>query len=354
MHIPKLRVLIPVHNGELYLPACLDSVLSSTFTDFHILVYDDGSTDTTRDIIQRYCRRHPCVQLLHGDEQRGLAHARNQLCAAGLSSDSQYICFVDGDDIVHAERFEYQIQYMDRETSIDVAGCSLYQFTDTISHIQRVIPWPETDGDIKYYLARGTALPICAVIMRTASLRALRRLGITFNEQIAVAEDYDYWTRVAPHVRFANIQKPLYYYRTHDNQLSQAHRERMYANHTRIATDYLRGLGIVASEEEVRLFAFPSEYSPFQVSPSVGRALYMLVDNLLSLPDVHGATISSNMRRSMRASIAMYIVNYDALWAGAAAPLAGVMRYMWKYRGVRALCWMRFYNKFPFSFLRIK
>ncbi|HJD96893.1 glycosyltransferase, partial [Mailhella massiliensis] len=93
---PFLSVIIPVYNVEKYLARCLDSVLAQSFSDMEIICVDDGSTDSSPDILRAYAARDARIRLIH-QKNRGIAAARN----AGLDAAAgRYVAFVDSDDAV--------------------------------------------------------------------------------------------------------------------------------------------------------------------------------------------------------------------------------------------------------------
>ena len=95
---PAVSVIVPVYNVEKYLRQCLDSILAQTFTDFELLLIDDGSPDTSGAICDEYASRDPRVRVFH-KENGGVSSARN----LGIDeSKGELICFVDSDDWVEA------------------------------------------------------------------------------------------------------------------------------------------------------------------------------------------------------------------------------------------------------------
>ncbi|MBQ9577624.1 MAG: glycosyltransferase [Muribaculaceae bacterium] len=92
-----ISIIVPVYNVEKYLEACVNSILNSTFTDYELILVDDGSTDRSGEICDDYQEMDQRITVIH-QENAGVAAARN----AGLRvSRGEYITFVDSDDLVH-------------------------------------------------------------------------------------------------------------------------------------------------------------------------------------------------------------------------------------------------------------
>ena len=100
--IPKISVIVPVYNVEKYLPRCIDSILSQTFTDFELLLIDDGSPDNCGKICDEYAAKDSCVRVFH-KPNGGVSSARN----LGLDkAQGEWVTFIDSDDYVSPSYFE--------------------------------------------------------------------------------------------------------------------------------------------------------------------------------------------------------------------------------------------------------
>lgn|SRR5574344_321006 len=100
---PKISVIIPAYNSEKYLEKCLDSIFNQTFNDFEVILVNDGSTDNTRHIAERYAAEHNNMILLN-QENGGIATARNM----GLEQcHGEYITFSDSDDYADSDWLEH-------------------------------------------------------------------------------------------------------------------------------------------------------------------------------------------------------------------------------------------------------
>ena len=93
---PEISVIVPVYKVEQYLPQCIDSILAQTFTDFELLLIDDGSPDRSGEICEEFGRRDSRILVFH-QENAGLSCARN---TGLINSNGRYVTFIDSDDYV--------------------------------------------------------------------------------------------------------------------------------------------------------------------------------------------------------------------------------------------------------------
>lgn len=121
--MPLISVIVPVYNVEPYLKRCIESVLAQTFTDFELILIDDGSPDNSGEICDEYIKKDSRIHVIHQDNG-GLSAARN----AGIDwafekSDSQWLAFVDSDDWVHPRYLEYLLQaVIEEKTKASACG----------------------------------------------------------------------------------------------------------------------------------------------------------------------------------------------------------------------------------------
>jgi len=119
---PQLSIIVPVYQAEKYLENCLDSILAQSFTQFELLLIDDGSTDNSGKICDNYSQLDSRVKVIH-KKNEGQALARN----IGIDSAlGQYIGFVDNDDLLKPDMFEVLINNIIQSNS-DISSCSFIQ-----------------------------------------------------------------------------------------------------------------------------------------------------------------------------------------------------------------------------------
>ena len=121
--MPRISIGVPFHNVEEYLPQCLDSILRQTFTDFEVIMVDDGSTDGSFEICQKYTAKDSRFKLIH-QENGGVAKARNN-CLRHMTGD--FIAWVDSDDWIEDDYFERLIRTQER-TGADMVCIGIKTF----------------------------------------------------------------------------------------------------------------------------------------------------------------------------------------------------------------------------------
>lgn len=127
--MPRISVVVPVYDVEKYLKQCVDSILSQTFTDFELILVDDGSPDKCGLICEEYKKKDNRIHVIH-KENGGLSDARN----AGISwifanSDSEWITFIDSDDWVHPHYLEILLNGAIKYNT-DISACSFCLTSD--------------------------------------------------------------------------------------------------------------------------------------------------------------------------------------------------------------------------------
>ena len=123
---PKVSILVPCYNVEKYLKQCLDSIVNQTLKDIEIIVINDGSTDSTLNIIKSYAKQDKRIKIID-KENEGYGKSMNQ----GLdAATGKYIGIVESDDWADTDMFEKLVKIAD-ENNVDVAKGNYYKYTTT-------------------------------------------------------------------------------------------------------------------------------------------------------------------------------------------------------------------------------
>lgn len=119
--MPKISIIVPVFNVQAYIHRCIDSILKQTFSDFELILVDDGSSDFSGMICDEYANNDSRICVIH-KINGGLSDARN----VGIDhARGQYLAFVDGDDYIADDMYEILINALER-TNADLAICGIY------------------------------------------------------------------------------------------------------------------------------------------------------------------------------------------------------------------------------------
>lgn len=121
-----LSIIVPVFNAEKYITRCIDSILSQTFNDYELILINDGSTDGTYDILEKYRNNSKCI-VLH-QKNRGVSVARN----VGIEiATGRFISFVDADDYLSNNYFDVLVPLLNNNPQL-VSFNSFYEYKKTI------------------------------------------------------------------------------------------------------------------------------------------------------------------------------------------------------------------------------
>ena len=200
--MPRVTVLITLYNKGPFVEDALRSALANTFTDFEVLVVDDGSTDQGPERVRAI--GDPRIRLLRSARNSGRPAAANRGFDAALG---EYIAVLDADDLMHNERLSRQVAFLDQHPEVGIVGSSL----GLLEKDEEPWSWPPTDEESRPMLLFGD--PVCygttmirRVLITAHALRCdeqWRRPGM----------DYLFLLDASAHARFANIMEPLTTYR---------------------------------------------------------------------------------------------------------------------------------------------
>jgi glycosyltransferase involved in cell wall biosynthesis len=206
--LPAISVLMPARNGSKYLASAIDSVLAQTFTDFELLLVDDGSTDQTPAIAADYAKRDSRITVLQGSSG-GLSMALN--LALGIAK-APLLARMDCDDLCLPGRFAIQKQYMDAHPDCVLLGCKCTLIDPEDRPICDKADIVESHEAIdKSLLELGWPLVHPALMLRTDHVRQIGG----WNEKYHTVEDHDLFLKLGEVGRMHNLQETLFLYRQH-------------------------------------------------------------------------------------------------------------------------------------------
>ena len=205
---PLVSVIIPTYNYGRFVTEAVESVLAQVlpdgqaYTDYEIIVVDDGSTDDTRERLAPYLDR---IRYIY-QENRGLSAARNTGIKAARGN---FIAFLDSDDLWLPEKLAVQAPVLERDPEVGLLGCAAVGYDEAhqrqasreISAEELVVSARFGPGSV---VARRECFETCGL----------------FDEELRSAEDRDMWIRIARRWRIVKLSQPLWEYRIHTGSMS--------------------------------------------------------------------------------------------------------------------------------------
>jgi glycosyltransferase involved in cell wall biosynthesis len=227
---PLVSVVMSVFNGAEYLRVAIESILTQTFTNFEFIIINDGSTDNSEDIVLSF--KDSRIKYHLNEQNIGLTKSLNK----GIRlSKGNYIARMDADDIAYPNRFEEQVNYLEKHQQCGVCGTNI-KLIDAESNLIRYHEYPNENKELKTRLLIGSIFVHPTVMIRKSTLTDY---SIFYNETYSSSQDYDLWVQLAQYCDFSTIQNTLLDYRIHDNSISISKKESQFKNHRLIQKDYI-------------------------------------------------------------------------------------------------------------------
>lgn len=276
-HGPEISAVLPVYNGEAYVREAVESILTQTFTDFELIIINDGSTDGSGAILRELAAGDPRIVLVER-ANGGLVSALNE----GIErARADLIARMDADDVAMPDRFARQLARMLGEPDLGVLG-SFIRIMDKAGRTIRLGDYPVSVAEAARFMEHGCPVAHPTVMMRREAV--LKAGG--YRKLFSHCEDYDLWLRISElGYGIANLPQPLLNYRMHGANVSAVHRNTqelgtmvaLLAHRARVA-----GLADPTAGAE-KLHAGLIEAVPAHLRQDVEAALFVLRHAHLSL-----------------------------------------------------------------------
>lgn len=292
--MPLISVIVPVYKVEPYLRRCVDSILSQTFTDFELILVDDGSPDNCGAICDDYTQKDSRVHVIH-QENGGLSAARNAgIDWAFANSDSQWISFVDSDDWVHPDYLKVLLDVAETGHT-EIAITELYR---TTQYEMKTILQPRCEffNPKEYYLYainETDNMSACGKLYRRNLFISIRFPNGRIWEDLATTYKLLF---SATKIAFINREYQYYYY----NNESITH-----ARWTQSNLDELK-----AYEEQIKFFKCNRQYDKIQKALQ-RRYIQVIGHHVINMErteicDKQKILFRNLLRRKMRHAIIVY------------------------------------------------
>ncbi|MBO7244901.1 MAG: glycosyltransferase family 2 protein [Alphaproteobacteria bacterium] len=210
--MPKISVIMPVYNTkEIYLRPAIESVLNQTYTDFELIIIDNGSKKETVQILEQY--KDNRIKLYRLEENLGPAGARN----LGIeNAKGEFIAFNDSDDISSLNRFEKQIEFFEKNKDIGCLGTASKHIYNGVEKIQ--VNQLKSSDEIECFLIfNGCAFTNSTVMLRK---EVLDKYNLRYALDDVPAEDYKMWINLIGKTKFHIMDDVLLTYNFYPENIS--------------------------------------------------------------------------------------------------------------------------------------
>ena len=297
----KVSIIIPVYNTGAYLPACLDSILSQDFSDFEVLLVDDGSKDGSGAICDAYAAKDGRLRVMH-KENEGVSSARN---LALEQAQGEWIAFVDSDDALLPDGLSELVGGISEDVDL-----VMLDYVDS-AHWEKGMPLPHGEGkiigreEVVVSMFNGTEKRYQGYISAKLFRRSLlEEHHLTFDPTISIKED----TLFVVHFlclsdkRVYVSETPVYYYIQRPSSAMTSMKENYNPK-------YLTSFEAIVRMNRLLESAFPAERRlQYLGREEVMNRVYRILSHMISHDAVDQATISRIKKQTFReVGIAHYL-----------------------------------------------
>jgi glycosyltransferase involved in cell wall biosynthesis len=228
---PKISVVMSAYNASAYVDESVSSILHQTFRNFEFIIINNGSTDETGAILDRYQKQDRRIRVYY-HEQQGLARALNAACGMARG---RYIALMDADDVSSAHRLARQAAFMENHPRVGIVGTWISKLKN--GSVTR--NWcPSTSPKmLKWSLFFGICVCTPSIMMRRD---VLGRLTCLLRGELFHAEDVDLWFRASKITEFGCVPEVLYQYRVWSGSKTQLHLQSVSETHIRLLASFIK------------------------------------------------------------------------------------------------------------------
>jgi glycosyltransferase involved in cell wall biosynthesis len=240
--MPTLSIIMPVFNAEPFIKEAVGSLLSQTFTDFELIIVNDGCTDRSIEIVREF--NDPRIRILTNEVNSGIVFSRNRGTTAAIG---KYIAPFDADDVARNDKFEKQIRFLENHPEYGMIGSWALLIDETGKTMKqrwKVNAPPERIPSI--LLFRNYFVQSAMLIRREALPEG------NYSPGYDVVEDYKMWIDISRKYKTWNYPDYLVKYRIHPKSITNLEIQKMEDRDTRIFDYAYKSLDITLDTKQKR------------------------------------------------------------------------------------------------------
>lgn len=251
----KLAVLMPTYNSAKYLTDSINSILNQTYAHFDLYIYDDCSTDNSKEIIESYNDKR--IFYRKNNQNLGISKTLNRGFEELLTKYT-FIARMDADDWAFPERFKKQIDFLEKNESIMLCGTQGFWLNNIDKNPSSGWEYPIENNYLKLYLLFASSFGHSSIVLRSDFFIAN---NLMYNEDIKTCEDWDLWIRASKSGEVCNLQDFLMKYRivNSSNHRLEENKNTHLREKAAIISNYWKTFNINLSTEQVFEYYYSSD-----------------------------------------------------------------------------------------------
>ena len=265
---PFVSVVMPVYNTASHLEQAIASILNQTFTDFELLLFNDGSTDDSGAVARTFAD----VRIRLFDHPYNVGHVAHLNHAMELARGT-YIACMHSDDIAHPNRLARQVALMENHPEVGLCGTAYHEFGSR----QGLVSVPVTDPEIRRWMLASCPFGHPTMMMRKA---VIERHHLRYDPAAVPAEDYLLWYEFSQVTKLANLTDSLLDYRVHESQISHVRSKQRPASVNNTRRRQLLDNGFVLAPHEWEQYVRILDRS---TRPRTARDLHVLLATMWNI-----------------------------------------------------------------------
>lgn len=236
---------MPAYNAAAFIEASIQSVLAQEYTNWELLIINDGSTDGTAEIAVKHAEQDNRIKYYENEENKGLVYTRNK----GLQeAKGKYIANLDSDDLALPSRLTKQVYFVEKNPDIVLVG-SACELIDSLGNKIGIEKRPIKGEMLHSLLVFSNYFINSSVLFRKSPTEK----ACKYKEGFQLAEDYEFFTQLATYGSITNLNEKLVKYRIHDQNISRLKKEKLEKATKVIQNSLLQRIGIKASVKQLNL-----------------------------------------------------------------------------------------------------